>query len=221
MYKGDILFGDGTEENANKELMGKDRVEFDCTFYLPAYLLSPELAANYTPIDYVSVNHSADHQSHVAMCGETLDRKFVSAVFDSEDGCCYENIKVDKKGYYHFCLRFGDSMTVGNDVGIVEVFYPAGNLTAQTKKAEYNQDVLMVTVVIAIFALLYIITSRWIRTLERSVDFLRKIASGIAPEKEIHLGRTLRLSGLERQLNILREINMDRMASLSESSEKE
>ena len=58
LYKGDILFGDSTEENANKELMGEDRVKFDCTFHLPAYLLSPELAAKYAPIDYVFVNHS-------------------------------------------------------------------------------------------------------------------------------------------------------------------
>lgn len=56
--------------------------------------------------------------------------------------------------------------------------------------------------------------------LEYSVDFLRKISGGITPEKEIRLGKTLRLSGLERQLNILREINMDRTTAWEEDRKK-
>ena len=220
MYKGDVFFGDGTEKNANKEVMRDELMEYDCTFYLPANKLSPELSAKYAPIDYVSVNHSVGEHSRFTPCGETLDRDTVSAVFNNEAGVYYENIKINKQGYYHLCMSFGETMLEGNDVGIVEVFFPAGELTAQAKNAEYNQDILMITVVAAIFAVLYIITNRWIRTLESSVDFLRKITSGITPKEEIHLGKTLRLSGLERQLNILREINLDRTTPWSEDNKK-
>ena len=220
LYKGDIFFGDGTEENANKDALSDELMGFDCTFYLPANMLSPELSARYTPIDYVSVNHSPGEHSQVTPCGETLDREIVSAVlYDNEEGMYYENIKINKKNYYHFCISFGETMFDGN-IGIIEVFASAGELTAQAKNAEYNQDILMITVVAAIFAVLYIITNRWIRTLENSVDFLRKITSGVTPEEEIRLGKTLRLSGLERQLNILREINLDRTTPWSEDDKE-
>ena len=219
LYKGDIFIGDGTEESANKEVMSDELMEYDCTFYLPANMLSPQLSEKYAPIDYVSVNHSTGNYSQITPCGETLDRALVSAVFDNEVGVYYENIKIDKQGYYHLCMSFGETMLEGNDVGIVEMFFPAGELTAQTKKAEYNQDILVVTVVTVIFAILYLITSRWIRTLEYSVDFLRKISSGITPE-DIHMGKTPRLSGLERQLNILREINLDRTTAWDKDREE-
>ena len=220
LYKGNIFFGDGTEENANKEAMSEELMEYDCTFYLPANMLSPELAAKYAPIDHVSVNHSTGEHALITPCGETLDRETVSAVFDNEEGMYYESIKIEKKSYYRFCMSFGEAMSDGSGVGIIEMYFPAGVLTAQAKNAEYNQDLLMITVVAAIFAVLYIITNRWIRTLERSVDFLREITSGIRPEKEIRLGKALRLSGLERQLNILREINLDRTTPWNEDDEK-
>lgn len=113
--------------------------------------------------------------------------------------------------YYLFCMSFGETMVEGNVVGIVEFYLPTDRLIAQAKNVECNQDILLITVVTAIFSLLYIITYRWIRTLENSVDFLRDIAAGRTPDEEIHLGKRLRLSGLERQLNLLRKINMDRL----------
>ena len=139
--------------------------------------------------------------------------------FNRETRTFFENEKIDKKSLYHFCLAFGETMEEGDNVGIVEIFIPSEDLTAQAKNAEYNQDILMITIVTAILAILYIITNRWIRTLENSVDFLRKISSGITPE-EIHMGKTLRLSGLERQLNILREINLDRTAAWDKDREE-
>ena len=219
LYKGDIFIGDGTEENANKEVMSDELMDYDCTFYLPAIMLSPELSDTYDPIDYVSVEHNAGNHTHFTPCGETLDNKIVSAVFASDAGLYHDNIKIDKRGYYHFCMSFGETMLDGKGVGIVEMYLPSEELTAQAKNAEYNQDILMITIVTAVLSILYIITHRWIRTLEHSVDFLRKISSGITPE-EIHMGKTLRLSGLERQLNILREINLDRTTAWDKDREE-
>ena len=92
-------------------------------------------------------------------------------------------------------------------VGIIELYHPMDSLTAQAKDAEYNNDLVMIAVVVSVFALLYVLTNKWIRVLEKSVDFLRAIASGRPPEEPIVLGKTVVFSGLERQLNVIREIN--------------
>ena len=67
----------------------------------------------------------------------------------------------------------------------------------------------MIVVIVTAFVLLYIATFKWIWVLEKSVDFLKLIAGGRTPEEPITLGKSILFSGLERQLNVIREINKD------------
>lgn len=208
LYKGDMAVGDGTEENANKDILTNDTIDCDATIFVQAKELAPEIAAKYEPTDYVAVEHSAGNISRVYRCGETLERDIAEAVMTSESHSYYEEVTIDGESYFHHCKAFGKTM-YGSGVGIISMYFPSAEMTAQVKNAEYNTDIMIIAVVIAIFAVLYVVATVWIRTLEKSVDFLKAIASGRVPEEPIKLGRTLLLSGLERDLNVLREINRE------------
>lgn len=218
LYKGDLFIGDGTEENANNDFL-TDEVKYDTTIYIRASDLAPELAAQYDGFDYVSVKHSSGNNGPIDMCGETLEKEIVLTVITDEYHEYYATEKTGKVGYYRYCTSFGAAMG-DSGVGIISLYIPEAELTAMAKKAEYNQDLLIIAVVAGIFAALYIITYRWIKALEKSVDFLKDIASGRTPPIPIVLGRTIRLSGLERELNLLREINLDRTVSYDEDSKE-
>ena len=206
LYKGEIPVGDGTEENAKLIFFPKEEMIYESTIYVPASALSPETAAKYDGMDYVAVSHSSGETGPVKMCGETLDSELVAEVVTSDDHTFYEEINRNGEAYYHFCMSFGEDMWESG-VGIIELYHPMDSLTAQAKDAEYNNDLVMIAVIVSVFALLYVLTNKWIRVLEKSVDFLRAIASGRTPEEPIVLGKTVVFSGLERQLNVIREIN--------------
>ena len=206
LYKGNIPIGDGTEENARLFGFPKEDMIYESTIYVPASDLSPNIAARYDGMDYVAVSHSSGKSGPVSLCGETLDSAIVARVLTNDDQTFYEEIDRDGIAYYHFCMSFGEDMWESG-VGIIELYHPMDSLTAQAKDAEYNNDLVMIAVVVSVFALLYVLTNKWIRVLEKSVDFLRAIASGRPPEEPIVLGKTVVFSGLERQLNVIREIN--------------
>lgn len=208
LYKGEMLIGDGTEENGNKNVFPDKGVRYDYTIYVPAVSLTPETAAQYDGTDFVAVSHSSGQYGLVKSCGETLGRKIVADVIASEDHRIYESVKQDNTGYYHFCMAFGEDMW-NSGVGIIELYFPSAQLTEQAKRAEFNHDIVMIAVIVAAFALLYALSNTWIRVLEKSFDFLKAIACGRTPEEPIRLGKTGWFSGLERQLNIIREINKD------------
>ena len=208
LYKGEIAVGDGTEENARLIFFPKEEMIYESTIYVPASSLSPEIAAQYEGMDYVAVSHSSGKNGPVKLCGETLDSELVARVITADDLTFYEEIDRDGETYYHFCMAFGEDMWESG-VGIIELYHPMESLTAQAKAAEYNNDLIIIAVIVTVFALLYVLTNKWIRVLEKSVDFLRAIASGRTPEEPIVLGKTVIFSGLERQLNVIREINKD------------
>ena len=171
-------------------------------------LYQGEIAARYEGMDYVAVSHSSGKYGPVRRCGETLNNELVARVITADDLTFYEEIDWNGETYYHFCMAFGEDMWESG-VGIIELYYPTDVLTAQAKAAEYNNDLVIIAVIVAVFALLYVLTNKWIRVLEKSVDFLRAIASGRTPEEPIVLGKTVVFSGLERQLNVIREINKE------------
>ena len=214
LYKGNLLIGDGTEGNGNLDLFidsdrfKKDTVDFEVTIYVQASDLDPKVAANYDGMDYVSVCHSTGELCPITPCGETLDRNVLATILTSDSHSIYEEVKVGKVSYYHYCQPFGSSLW-NSGVGIIELYFPSSQLTAQVKDAEYGNDVTMIAVIVTAFALLYVITFKWIRVLEKSIEFLKQIASGRIPEEPIKLGKTILFSGLERQLNVLREINKE------------
>ncbi len=208
LYKGEIPVGDGTEKNAKRIFFPKEEMIYESTIYVSASDLSPEIAAQYDGMDYVAVCHSAGETGPVKMCGETLDSELVAKVLTDEDHTFYEEAEWNGESCYHFCMSFGKDMWESG-VGIIELYHPMDSLTAQAKDAEYNNDLVMIAVIISVFAILYVLTNKWIRVLEKSVDFLRAIASGRTPEEPIVLGKTVVFSGLERQLNVIREINED------------
>ena len=209
LYKGSLRVGDGTEQNAALNIFPEKGVSYDYTVYVQAAYLSPAVAAKYDGLDYVAVSHSAGEFAPVRQCGETLKDEVVARVIASskyDKHLIYEEAEQDGNNFYHCCIAFGDDLW-NSGTGIIELYFPASQLVTQAKNAEYNADLEMVVVIFAAFALLYILTNKWIHVLEKSVDFLRAIASGRTPEESITLGKTIVFSGLERQLNVIREIN--------------
>ena len=211
LYKGDLKVGDGTEEGANQYILDDDVVVYDVTFFIQARDLSPNLAEKYDPLDYVSVKHSSGKHGPIVKCGETLDRDIIAAVIANDEHFFYEEVKVGKESYYHYCQSFGKTMAT-DGVGMISLYVPMDELMDVAKNHEYNTDIMMIAVVIASFAVLFTISSVWIKTLEKSVDYLKAIASGRTPEEPIDLSKTIRFSkfsGLERELNVLWEINRE------------
>lgn len=234
LYKGDFFVSDGTEDDDYEQ---NEISLYTGTIYIKASDMVPEMSCLYNPDDYVAVRHGKGIGGGADIKrGDVLSSEIVKSVMNSEDHSWYEQIKIQrelteeeekyreqlrntKESYFHFCMTFGATM-LDDGVGIIELYIPGNIMTEQIKNAEYNGDIAMTVIIFVIFTVLYIITHLWIRTLEKSVDFLRDIASGRTPEEPIKLGKTLRVSGLERQLNILREINLDRITSFEEDEEK-
>lgn len=208
LYKGDMFVGDGKTEEVTDIFLADGTEMFDLTVYVQAKDLSSEIAEEYNPYDFVSVRHSSGEIGPIQQCGEVLDKNVVAAIFESDSNEYYEEVKVGKEKYFHYCLAFGETM-LDNGVGIISAYLPSSELTAQAKNVEYNHDVMMIGVVVLVFAILFIISLSWIKILEKSINFLKAIASGRIPEEPISLGKHKRLSGLERELNILREINKE------------
>ena len=208
MYKGDIAVGDGTDAYEEMYLPYDESFDSETTIYMQAKDLRPEIAQNYMPYDFVAIRHSQGATAPIDKCGEVLDQKTVNAVLNSEDYMHYEELKVGSNSYYCYTQTIGEDMLTAG-TGLIRICFPAGVLTASVKNAELNNDIMVIAVVVAIFAALYCMAAMWIRALEKSVDYLKNIASGNVPEEDIRLGKTLRLSGLERELNVLRDINKE------------
>lgn len=209
LYKGEVAFGDGTEENSTiLRLNSKRRYadQFEMSFFVQSKDLSPEIAQKYDPYDYVCVKHSAGEVAPITACGDVLDRGILATIIESENHTYYEEVKVDGEKYFHYVMTFGKDM-VDSGVGIISAYISSDILTAQAKDAEYNLDIMMVAIIVAVFAILYVVAYSWIKSLQKSIYFLKDIASGKIPDEPIKLGKSNRLSGLERELNVLREIN--------------
>jgi len=204
LYKGDMLIGDGTDENANPNIFTDDVVIYDISIFAKADQLSPEIAANTDSMDYVCVKHSSGAKSPINQCGDVLDKATVAAIYTSDDYTYFTQEKIGKQKYYHYCTTFGSTL-YSEGVGIISLYIPVKALTTQAKNAEYNHDIMMITVVTLIFAVLYIVTNRWIRILERSYKYVKQIAVGCVPEAPIVLGGGKRIQGLENELNALRD----------------
>ena len=218
LYKGEEFITDGTSD---EDYMNEDMLLYNTTVYMKASDMVPEAAQNYDLEDYVAVIHYSGAGGPAAKRGDVLEREIVEAIESSEDMDWYKEVKYDreltaeelpyknqlrnlKESYYRYVVAFGATFADAG-VGIVEMYIPSSMLLEQAKNAEYNNDILMTVVVLAAFGALFIVVHRWIRALEKSVDFLKELARGEVPPKPLKLGRRKRTSGLERELNTLRE----------------
>jgi len=207
LYKGDIRVGDGTEQGACVSILTDDEITYEATIFIKASDLSPEISSKYNPDDYVSVKHSSGKKGPVTSCGEILDPEIVS-IANGEKQYYVGEEEIDGERYVHYAELFGPTLQE-TGVGIMSLYVPASELTMQAKTAEYGHDLMMLAIIVTVFTVLYLISLWWIKTLEKSVLYLKAIAGGMTPEEEISLGRAKRLEWLERELNVLREINKD------------
>lgn len=224
LYKGNTFISDGTSD---EDYILDDPMLFHTTLYVNASALKPEVAAQFSPDDYVSmVFVDGDGTVPHTPRGKVLDPKIVNEMREKEEDTWYERIKLErelteeeekhkdqlrntKESYFHFCTTFGATMSE-TGIGIIEVYIPAAFLTEQIKKAEFSSDFVMAFVIVAIFGFLFLITHQWIRALERSVDFLKQLARDEIPEQPLDLGHRTRVSGLTNELNGIREEKLKR-----------
>lgn len=220
LYKGDSFVTDGTE-SSDFELYN-DGLLFNSTIYLKASDLAPDPGAAYDPDDYVAVLHFyEDEVGPRPHRGDVLEKNVVQTVLESESGSFYKEIKHEreltekeekykeqlrntKESYYRFVMAFGPTMDE-TGVGLIEMYIPGFILTAQVKSAQYYANFYMALVILIVFSLLFITTYLWIRSLEKSVDFLKILAQDEIPEKPLYLGKQKRTDALSRELNALRE----------------
>lgn len=218
LYKGDTFISDGTSE--------KDFYRGEGLIYMEAlYVKASDLgtgAAGHGPDDYVAVALFTGGENEPGLkCGDMLDPDIVHGVTDSPAEAWYELIKLERpltpeeelhkdqvrntrEAYYHYCMTFGGRM-FENGVGILELYLPAYFMTDQIKAAEFTGNFFMALAILTVFAVLYIITYRWIRALEQSLDFAKALARGNIPDKPLDLGRRARRSSLSAEYNAIRE----------------
>lgn len=220
LYKGDTLVSDGKTQHELSEVSAF--LTTNTIIYIKASDMAPELAAKYNPDDYVCmVAIQGVDGGPLPAIGDVMPVGTVNSILDTEEGMWYEQIKYErplteleqqykeqlrntKEAYYHFCMTFGATMDIPG-VGIIEIYVPMNALTEQIKQAEMSSDYLMATVIIVIFIILYIITRRWIKSLEKAVVYLKRLAKGDIPEEPVNLGKRMQYSGLTREINEIRE----------------
>jgi len=211
LYKGNLFIGDGTEENYNKKLLPDDRILYESCIFVARKDLTASAVKDGNPYDFVCVNHSSGKTGPIYKCGDVLDSKIVSEVLygDNSEWAYYKIVKIDKVKYYHIFLSFGKNFE-DSGVGIVSMYVPVSDFTVQAKNAEFNNDITMIFVVFLTFSLMYLITIRWIKVLQKSLIFVKDIAADEIPESPITLGKSKRMSGLEKELNSLRENKLNK-----------
>jgi len=125
---------------------------------------------------------------------------FAGVMHDEKSGKDYDIVDGKMDGNH---VTFGATMN-DDGVGIIEMYIPAAQIIQQAKDAEYNGDVTMVVIIILAFSALFIITHLWIKSLEKSVEFLKVMARGEIPQEPLDLGKGIRISGLTKELNEIR-----------------
>ncbi len=218
LYKGDMLVSSGPWDY---DYEAKDFSFFNSTIFIKASDMTPEAAQYYEDNDYVAVKHITGVGGPAPECGDILNPEIVDGVYADPDHVWYEQVKVKRalsaaekpyaeqvrnatESYYHFCMTFGATMD-DDGVGLIEMYIPAAQIIQQAKNAELNGDITMAVIIMVTFSVLYIISRQWIRSLEKSVEFLKVMARGGIPEEPLDLGKGIRILGLTKELNQIRD----------------
>lgn len=199
LYKGGTRIGDGSAENALYSLFNSSYVLFDSVIYAPA----SELAAPSSPDGCVAVTGWTYENSS----GEDvllLSEKALYGVLEEEymhEYYGYETIGGTKYLAYYRALT---EPAEGELPVVACARIEAELVTIMAKQSQNKLDLHLIALLLLSFSLMILVASRWVSALEKTVEYLRRVASEDTPEKPLTLGfRGRRLKGLVKHVNSL------------------
>ncbi|MCQ2427939.1 MAG: SpoIIE family protein phosphatase [Clostridia bacterium] len=189
LYRGDILVGDGTVENA----------------YLAPFLEMEQKTGSFSytfvktsdnGLDWVGDKKTGYMQGHfMRVAGSTLSpdgKKIMGTYMDKKVADI-----LDEKGVYSgqanvvggmvFCLYRTITDSSGEVVGVICVGRSIESMREQTKKAERSLITIVIAAMLFVAVGLDVLVFTWISKLDTVNNYLRDISSGTFPEEPLNL----------------------------------
>lgn len=222
LYRGETVIGDGTADGANNGPLKAVSQGIYYSVYVKTSALDPDKAAVAGDAgNYICVASSFVYRDTSMLEGQLIDPDDENAVYTTPIGRMIdpdvenalftaaepEYSRQGKTGGEKYHVYYAEPYNIGGEGRLViySVAIPVKEAMAQTKKAEASADITMAVVIFAVFAVLFILTSAWSRNLEKTVDYLKRVADDDIPEEPLEFKGRNRMSGLAESINTLTE----------------
>jgi len=187
--RGDVVVGDGTEENANLTpfLMHEAKtgtfayVFIRCGDEGLTYVESTPTQAGYQQGHFLRVAGSTKDPNGKSIVGTYMDKK-VADILDEKDE--YDG-EANVAGGMIYCRYETLKDYEGNVIGAIVVGRGINELRSQVRRTIHTVLIAGVLAIIIGCILLFLIMNRWVRALQRSTTFLEKIEKGDIPEDRL------------------------------------
>ena len=208
LCKGEVVFGDGTAEHANREA-----VDFGLEYYRMSFYVNKDLsvdlydAANAKKAQFVLVTETVPENGATSeTIGSALPSKVAEKLFsddpEKEYMTAYVEEKIDGEDYRSFyTVIYNDSD--GVILGIARTSVKKSEITGMVKSYSHLSDIVMILAVLVAFAIVYLITYRTASAFARMVNYLEKVCSGEVPDEPLYLGKSKRMLSLAAKVNKL------------------
>lgn len=217
LYKGETRIGDGTAEGADTGLLSTQKgAKYYFSIYMRSANAAPDVQMYGTPSEFVCINGNFPSEDGRFGIGKYLEQNIIDSIYENHFEYSYDD-KIDGEKYsVYYTIPFNKDINnylaitdedIKSDekdhLAVYAFFVPTEVIVNQGKTHEVGADVIMAVVISAVFAILFIITSRWSRSLQKCVDYLKRVADDDAPDEPLTFGNKTRMSGLADSINAI------------------
>ena len=208
LCKGELVLGDGTEEQANREI-----VDFGINYYRMAFYMNADPTLDLLDPGkrdqgrFILVTETLPEKGETEeKIGNSLPAQTVRDLLtpDPDDGymILYREEKIDGEEcrcFYTVILNEERNAVIG----IARTSVLKNTITNLVKEYSHLSDIVMILTILVVFAVVYLITYRTASAFARMVNYLEKICRGEMPEEPLYLGKSKRMQSLAEKVNQL------------------
>lgn len=225
LCKGDWVFGDGTEEHANR-----DAVDFGLDYYRVSIYKNADTSvdlydpANASKAQFILVTETLPENGVTSeKIGSALPVGVAELLFadDAEEDymTLYTEEKIDGEEYRSFYTAIFN--TDGDVLGVARTSVKKNEITNMVKGYLHFSDIIMMISVLLAFTIVYLITYRTAYAFARMVNYMEKVCNGEVPDEPLYLGKSKRMMSLAAKVNKLAEGRAEKKEQSEEAAPKE
>lgn len=208
IYKGDVLIGDGTEENANiepfvemEEKTGTFFYTFMATEYVDKDVKAEIDKKDKKNTDFIRAAGSTKGPNGESIVGTYIDRKVSNQI--NANGI-YSG-SADVQGREIYCWYKGIEDTDGNVIGVLVCGRSIEEINGIADDAKHSLIWVVLIMIFAIFSIMVAILSRWISSLNKAKNYLKQVGTGQFPEEKLDIKSRDEMGEMAASINDMTE----------------
>lgn len=208
IYKGDVLIGDGTEENANVEPFVEMEKKTGTFFYtcIATEYVDKDVKAEIDKKDKKNTDYIRAAGSTKGPNGESIVGTYIdSKVSNGINAKGIYSGSADVQGREIYCWYKGIKDEEGNNIGILVCGRSIEEINGIADDAKHSLIWVVLVMILAIFSMMVAILSKWIISLNKAKDYLEQVGTGQFPEEKLDIKSRDEMGEMAASINNMTE----------------